>query len=140
MKDRLTALYQSPVGDPVRLVQYLARLLKDERVPRSAKLKLLGSGVYAWIDGDLLPDGAGLIPGLGMVDDIVLVVHGIKCLISETDKKVAVELWPGDEASFARTMTLVARLDDTLFGNVRRAAQSLWDKVTGTSRNQRVIG
>ncbi len=139
MKDRVTSLYQSPIGDPVRLVQYLVRLLKDDRVPRSAKLKLLGSGVYAWIDGDLLPDGASLIPGLGMVDDIVLVVHGIKCLIAETDKQVAVELWPGDEASFARTMTLVARLDDTLFGNVRRAAQSLWNRIRNSSVAHRSV-
>jgi uncharacterized membrane protein YkvA (DUF1232 family) len=139
MKDRVTSLYQSPIGDPVRLVQYLVRLLKDDRVPRSAKLKLLGSGVYAWIDGDLLPDGASRIPGLGMVDDIVLVVHGIKCLIAETDKQVAVELWPGDEASFARTMTLVARLDDTLFGNVRRAAQSLWNRIRNSSVAHRSV-
>ena len=139
MKDRITSLYQSPVGDPVRLVQYLVRLLQDDRVPRSAKLKLLGSGVYAWIDGDLLPDGAGLIPGLGMVDDIVLVVHGIKCLIAETDRQVAVELWPGDEASFARTMTLVARLDDALFGNVRRAAQALWNRIRNSSAAHRSV-
>jgi uncharacterized membrane protein YkvA (DUF1232 family) len=139
MKDRITSLYQSPVGDPVRLVQYLVRLLQDDRVPRSAKLKLLGSGVYAWIDGDLLPDGAGLIPGLGMVDDIVLVVHGIKCLIAETDRQVAVELWPGDEASFARTMTLVARLDDALFGNVRRAAVSLWNRIRNSSVARRSV-
>lgn len=139
MKDRITSLYQSPIGDPVRLVQYLVRLLKDDRVPRSAKLKLLGAGVYAWIDGDLLPDGASLIPGLGMVDDIVLVVHGIKCLIAETDTHVATELWPGDEASFARTMTLVARLDDTLFGNVRRAAQSLWSRIRNSSIDHRSV-
>jgi uncharacterized membrane protein YkvA (DUF1232 family) len=139
MKDRVTSLYQSPMGDPVRLVRYLVRLLKDDRVPRSAKLKLLGSGVYAWIDGDLLPDGASLIPGLGMVDDIILVVHGIKCLIAETDKQVAVELWPGDEASFARTMTLVARLDDTLFGNVRRAAQSLWNRIRNSAVAHRSV-
>ena len=125
MKDKLMSLYQSPVGDPARLVQYLFRLLKDNRVPGTAKLKLLGSGLYAWLDGDLLPDA---IPGLGLIDDVILVVHGIRCLISETDARVAVELWPGDEASFARTMTMVARVDDTLFGNVYRAVRSLFSR------------
>ena len=133
MKEKLQLLYATPVGDPARLVQYLFRLLKDERVPKSAKLKLLGSGLYAWIDNDLLPDNGGFIPGLGMVDDVILAVHGIKCLIAETDSKVAVELWPGDEASFERTMTMVAKLDDTLFGNVRRAVTSLYNRITGSS-------
>ena len=131
MKEKLQEIYESPIGDPARLAQYLFRLLKDDRVPRSAKLKLLGSGLYAWIDTDLLPDDASFIPGLGMIDDVILVVHGIKCLIAETDTKVAVELWPGDEASFARTMTMVAKLDDTLFGNVQRAVTSLIDKIRG---------
>ncbi|MBN2717473.1 MAG: hypothetical protein JXX14_16605 [Deltaproteobacteria bacterium] len=133
MKDKLRALYASPVGDAARLVQYLVRLLQDDRVPKSAKLKLLGSGLYAWVDTDLIPDGGGFIPGLGMVDDIILLVHGIKCLIAETDSAVAVELWPGDEASFARTMTVLAKVDDTLFGNVHRAFTALYDKITGKS-------
>jgi uncharacterized membrane protein YkvA (DUF1232 family) len=106
-------------GDPFRLAYYLAKLLKDNRVPRSAKLKLLGSGLYAWIDGDIIPDPIRFVPGLGYVDDVILVVHGIKCLISETEPRVAAELWPGDEASFRRTMTAVAWLDDQLFERVR---------------------
>ena len=135
MKEKLKSICESPIGDPARLVQYLVRLLGDERVPKSAKLKLLGSGLYAWIDGDIIPDGVGrLIPGLGLVDDVILVVHGVKCLIAETDPQVAVSLWPGDEASFARTMSAVAKLDDTLFGNVRRAVTDLFDRVTGNKK------
>ncbi|MBN2528230.1 MAG: hypothetical protein JXR76_17690 [Deltaproteobacteria bacterium] len=136
MKEKLQSIYRSPVGDPARLARYLVRLLGDERVPKSAKLKLLGSGLYAWIEGDIIADGASrLIPGLGLVDDVILVVHGVKCLIAETEPKVAVELWPGDEASFARTMTAVAKLDDTLFGNVRRAVLDLFNRVTGQKKS-----
>ena len=85
----------SPWLDPARLVRYLGRLLKDPRVPKSAKLKLAGAGLYAWVDGDIISDTVKLVPGLGYVDDLILVVHGIKCLIAETEPAVAVELWPG---------------------------------------------
>lgn len=106
-------------GDPIRLLQYLVRLLKDDRVPAEAKMKLFGSGLYGWIDTDLVPDDIDALPGLGYVDDIVLIIHGIKCLIAETDRHVAVELWPGDAASFKRVMVAVAWLDDQLFERVR---------------------
>ena len=119
-------------GDPVRLARYLARLLQDERVPKSAKLKLLGSGLYGWIDGDIVPDDINALPGLGYVDDIILVVHGIKCLIAETDKYVAVELWPGDEASFKRVLTAVAWLDDQLFERIRGVLVTAFHKLLGT--------
>ena len=121
-------------GDPVRLTRYLVRLMKDERVPRSAKLKLLASGLYAWIDGDLVPDPIRMIPGLGYVDDVILVVHGIKCLISETESHVAVELWPGDQESFRRVMSAVAWLDNQLFERARGWIKSLVDKVAGEPR------
>jgi uncharacterized membrane protein YkvA (DUF1232 family) len=118
-------------GDPVRLARYLARLMKDDRVPRSAKLKLLGTGLYGWLEGDLLPDGVDMLPGLGYVDDMILIVHGIKCLIAETDKHVAVELWPGDAASFKRVLTAVAWLDEQLFERARGAVSNALAKLFG---------
>jgi len=133
MKQQLIALYRTSLGDPARLVHYLARLLKDPRVPKTAKLKLAGSGLYAWVEGDVLPDSISMVPGLGFADDVVLVVHGVKCLIAETDSAVAVELWPGDEESFRRTMTFVAKADDLLYGNIRRGITGLIDKLTGTA-------
>jgi uncharacterized membrane protein YkvA (DUF1232 family) len=118
-------------GDPVRLARYLGRLIKDERVPRTAKLKLLGSGLYGWIDGDLIPDNIDALPGLGYIDDVILLVHGIKCLIAETDKTVAVELWPGDEASFKRVLSAVAWLDNQLFERARNALGNLLTRIFG---------
>ena len=118
-------------GDPVNLVRYLVRLIKDDRVPRSAKLKLLGSGLYGWIDGDVVPDDIDSVPGLGYVDDGILLVHGVKCLISETDANVAAELWPGDEASFKRVMTAVKWADDQLFQQVHGWVKAAWNKISG---------
>ena len=122
-------------GDPLRLLRYLLRLLKDERVPNSAKLKLLGSGLYGWLDTDLVLDDIDVVPGLGYVDDIIIIVHGIKCLIAETDKKIAVELWPGDVASFKRVMTAVAWLDDQLFERARNTIQKTLSKLFDSARH-----
>jgi uncharacterized membrane protein YkvA (DUF1232 family) len=118
-------------GDPVRLARYLVRLMADPRVPKTSKLKLLGSGLYSWLDTDLIPDRIDVLPGLGYVDDIILVVHGVKCLIAETDAKVAAELWPGDEESFRRVLTAVKWLDDRLFENVRKGIQKILGKIVG---------
>lgn len=118
-------------GDPILLVRYLVRLMRDDRVPRSAKLKLLASGLYTWIDRDLIADEIDAVPGLGYVDDIILLIHGVKCLISETDARVAAELWPGDEASFKRVMTAVKWADDQLFERIRGWVKVVWDKISG---------
>ncbi len=121
-------------GDPVRLARYLARLMQDGRVPRSAKLKLLGSGLYAWIDGDIVPDEINAVPGLGYVDDIILIIHGVKCLIAEAEPEVAAELWPGDEASFQRVLTAVSWLDTQLYERARGWVMKAVDKITGANK------
>lgn len=134
MKKKLDMLYAGKLGDPARLGQYLVRLLSDARVPLAAKLKLAGSGLYGLIERDLLSDSIKFIPGVGMVDDLVLVVHGVRLLIGETDTEVAVELWPGDEASFKRTMKIVVWLDDLLYGNVRKSVLGLLSKAKHSDR------
>ena len=121
----------SPWGDPARLVRYLARLMADRRVPRGAKLKVVGAGLYAWVDGDLVPDPIRLVPGLGYVDDLILVVHGVACLVRETDDHVARELWPGDAASYERTLRAVDWVDAQLFGRVRSGLRRMWDRLLG---------
>lgn len=118
-------------GDPFRLAFYLTKLLMDPRVPKRAKLKLLGSGVYTWVDTDLVHDQIELVPGFGYVDDVIFVIHGIKCLIAETDTYVAVELWPGDEESFRRVMTAVAWLDNQLFERARGWVARTLDRLAG---------
>jgi len=119
-------------GDPINLARYLLRLLQDPRVPKAAKLKLLGSGLYGWIEGDIIPDDINGLPGLGGVDDVILIVHGIKCLVAETDSSVAAELWPGDEASFKRVITAVSWLDNQLFERVSVWVKSALDKLSGS--------
>jgi uncharacterized membrane protein YkvA (DUF1232 family) len=120
------------LADPIRLMHYLGRLMSDPRVPLTAKLKVVGAGLYTWIDGDLVPDPIRLVPGLGYLDDAILVVHGVQCLIAETDKVVATELWPGNEESLRRVLSAVKWLDSQLYerarGWVRRGLEALSER------------
>lgn len=118
-------------GDPIRLARFLGRLMRDERVPKAAKVKLVGSGLYAWVDGDIVPDPIRLVPGLGYVEDVILLVHGIKCLVAETEAHVAAELWPGDEASFRRVLTALKWLDNQLFERLRGFVTRAVDRIVG---------
>lgn len=123
---KFKGMFETQLGDPVRLGQYLVRLLSDSRVPLGAKLKLAGSGLYGFIERDLISDTLRFVPGVGLVDDLILIVHGVRVLIAETDASVAAELWPGDEVSFERSMKSVVWLDDALFGNVRSAVMEIF--------------
>ncbi len=118
-------------GDPLNLARYLVRLLRDDRVPQTAKLTLLGSGLCSWIDTDLMPDDIDALPGLGYVDDMILLVHGVKCLMAETDPFVAAELWPADQASFKRVQFAVTWLDDKLYERARTWLKAGLDKIAG---------
>ncbi|MCC6750680.1 MAG: hypothetical protein IT371_23685 [Deltaproteobacteria bacterium] len=118
--------------DPVRLARYLGRLVSDPRVPTGAKVGLFGSAVYLWIDGDLISDTLSLIPGLGYVDDLALIVHGVRGLVAAAGPELAVELWPGDEASFRRTMLAVVWIDDQLYGRARALVRALLGRLIGT--------
>ncbi len=71
----------------------LARLLRDARVPRGAKLvALLGVG-YVLSPIDLLP--ALLLGPLGLVDDLVVVTAALSRLINHVHPDVVRSAWPG---------------------------------------------
>lgn len=115
----LGALTQT-LSDTTRLARYLARLMRDPRVPAGSKAKLLGTAAYVWVDSDLVSDALSLVPGLGYVDDVVLVVHGVTALVRDAGPELAAELWPGDAESFRRTMKAVVWLDGQLYGRLHR--------------------
>ena len=71
----------------------LARLLRDPRVPRRAKLvALLGIG-YVLSPIDLLP--ALLLGPLGLLDDLVVVTAALSRLINHVHPDVVRSAWPG---------------------------------------------
>jgi uncharacterized membrane protein YkvA (DUF1232 family) len=90
-----------------QLAGLIARLAGDPRVPRRVKVVLGTTAVFLASPIDLLPD---FIPGLGYVDDVVLVAVVLDGLLNHVDREILLEHWPGDPASLERTAAVAARV------------------------------
>ena len=71
----------------------LRRLAGDSRVPRRSKMILAGTVLYLVSPIDIVPD---FVPGLGQLDDIVVVLLALHSILNRVDESVVVEHWPGD--------------------------------------------
>lgn len=83
------------LGEAMELVKQLpayARLawdlLRDPRVPASQKLILGGVAAYVLMPLDIIPD---FIPGLGQVDDVAIVLLGLRWFIRSAPDDVVSE-------------------------------------------------
>jgi uncharacterized membrane protein YkvA (DUF1232 family) len=77
-----------------RLGKLVVRLMKDPRVPARSKAALLVLGAYLVSPVDLIPD---FIPGIGHVDDLILVVFALDQILNRVPEEVVQEHWEGDE-------------------------------------------
>jgi uncharacterized membrane protein YkvA (DUF1232 family) len=76
-----------------RFVVLLKRLLSDPRVPRRNKWIAGGVLVYLVSPLDIIPD---FVPGLGQLDDIVVVLLALHGLLNRVDEEIVLEHWDGD--------------------------------------------
>ena len=74
----------------------VARLLRDERVPRRNKALLVGLAAYLALPFDLVPD---FIPVAGQLDDALLVAFVLRHLVRASGPAILSEHWPGPERS-----------------------------------------
>ncbi|GAB3006466.1 DUF1232 domain-containing protein [Saccharothrix stipae] len=81
--------------DVLRLV---ARLARDDRVPRSARVRLWLLLAYLALPFDLVPD---FIPVLGYADDAIVVGWVLRSVIRASGPEVVAELWPGTPEGLA---------------------------------------
>lgn len=90
------------------IVKLVARLLKDPRVPRRAKITLGIAAAYAVSPIDLIPE---FIPVIGWADDIVLLMFAIDSLIERAGSSIVEEHWdgPGDLLGLVRDVVGVSR-------------------------------
>jgi uncharacterized membrane protein YkvA (DUF1232 family) len=80
----------------------LKRLLTDERVPRRAKVPIVLLVPYLASPIDLIPD---FIPGLGQLDDAVLVALVLRRVVRTAGRDVVQELWPGSERALRAVLS-----------------------------------
>jgi uncharacterized membrane protein YkvA (DUF1232 family) len=97
------------LGRVARDAQNVARLAtglaKDPRVPKRNKLIFAGIAAYVVMPVDLIPDW---LPGIGRLDDIIMVCVGIDSMLNHTPKAVLDEYWEGDQAVLDSIRSIVS--------------------------------
>lgn len=90
------------------LAKLVARLLKDPRVPRRAKITLGIAAAYVASPIDLIPE---VVPVVGWADDVLIIMFALDSLIDRAGDDVVEELWdgPGDLLSLVRDVVGLAR-------------------------------
>jgi len=83
----------SVVATIKRLPRLLWRLARDPRVPWTVKAALVGMGLYLATPIDLIPDW---IPGLGYLDDVLLVGAVVGYVLRKVPRDVVREHWGED--------------------------------------------
>lgn len=103
-----TALIELVRLVPVCLV-LLRDVMRDPAVPRRAKIAPALALVYLAIPIDLIPD---FIPGLGYLDDALIVAWAVRHLITGAGRERVSDHWKGDPAALERVLRL-ARVPTT---------------------------
>lgn len=101
-------LMQDAVMMMPNIVKLVARLLKDPRVPRRAKITLGLAAAYVASPIDLIPE---VIPVIGWADDVLIIMFAIDSLIDRAGEEIVNELWdgPGDLLSLVRDVVGLSR-------------------------------
>lgn len=98
-------------------VLLLKRLLGDPRVPRRSKLLLAATLLYLVSPLDVVPD---FVPGLGQVDDVVLVLLTLNSLLNRVDEAIVLEHWDGRPDLIRAIRRGIAAVSRLLPGDLER--------------------
>ena len=90
-----------------RIALLVPKLLADERVPRQTKLALGGLAIYLVSPWDIIPD---FIPGLGQLDDAIVLLLFVDAVLNQVDDAVILEHWTGEVETLRRVQDFSHRL------------------------------
>lgn len=100
---------QHGMGRIVQDIQNLGRLARglatDTRVPRRNKLIFAGIAMYVVMPVDLIPDW---LPGIGRLDDLIMVCVALDAVLNHVPQKVIDEYWQGDQAVLDTIRSIVS--------------------------------
>ena len=116
-----------------RLALLVPKLMTDERVPRRTKLALAGLAAYIVSPWDLIPD---FIPGVGQLDDAIVVLLFVDGVLNQVEDSVLLEHWTGEVATlrrvqkFSRTVSRLApqELKTYVFGRAMAEGEERADQ------------
>jgi uncharacterized membrane protein YkvA (DUF1232 family) len=82
-----------------RIALLVPKLMSDERVPTRTKLALGGLAIYLASPWDIIPD---FIPGLGQLDDAIILLLFVDGVLNQVDDVVILEHWTGEVETLRR--------------------------------------
>ena len=102
----------------------LCAMLNDKRIPVKNKAYLAAGVLYFISPIDIVAD---VVPGIGIVDDVVIAVTIVKSLLDSVGEDVVIELWPGDGDVIEQIRNLL-EMADMLFGKGLLGKLKAWLK------------
>jgi uncharacterized membrane protein YkvA (DUF1232 family) len=99
-----------------------ARLVRDPRVPRAARLLAAGALGYAVLPVDLVPDW---IPVVGRADDLALAVFALNVLVRSAGDEVVRDHWDGPDDMLEAFTGLVAGVGRLIPARLRWLARAV---------------
>jgi uncharacterized membrane protein YkvA (DUF1232 family) len=82
-------------------VTTVARLRRDERVPRRARVAIVFAALWLASPIDLIPE---FIPIIGPLDDVVVVALALRYAGRQVPRQVLLDAWPGQTALLERLL------------------------------------
>lgn len=98
------------------LFKLLIRLVRDERIPSSAKIMFAVVMAYVVSPLDLMPDFLG---NIGLADDLFLVGLALNRLFSLAGEDILLEHWEGNPRALGYLIEGVEEVGAVLPGNIR---------------------
>lgn len=83
------------MADSANIVRLSVGLARDPRVPVRNKLIFAGVAGYFLLPNDIVPDW---LPGLGRLDDVIMLCVGLDAMLNHVPESVLSEYWQGDPA------------------------------------------
>ena len=117
---RVSAREEVDLRGLVRQIPHFLRLLwglaRDPRVSVADKAIVVAAIAYAALPEDLIPDW---VPGLGEVEDVLLVALALSRLLANADPEVIDDWWDGDEETLDAVLELLDGATQVVPGPIR---------------------
>ena len=120
--DGYTGMMKEAILAIPNFAKLLWRLGHDSRVPTGSKVIMYSSLAYVLFPIDFIPD---VIPGLGQIDDVLLIVYALNRIMRTAGNDVVVEHWDGSQ----NVLGLIQGISDVGANMLPKRVRSLLDRV-----------
>ena len=95
----------------------LIAVARDPRVPRKNKMFFWAIAIYLLVPFDLIPDW---LPGIGQLDDLVLIALALDTLVNRIPEEIVREHWEGDDDVLETIRSILATVTNFVPESIKR--------------------